>query len=116
MARWTKKGEIRLEQSFYHFKALTHLLNVNQIRLSFGEFKIIVEALRNGNLSETKESLSSLGKIVARVFDVEPLKVRHYYFVEWGNQVVADISSADLLAVLLKAFPEQPDIRICIEK
>ena len=105
-----------MESSFYHFKALTHLLNVNQIHVPSGEFKILLEALQKGNLSEVKESLSSLGKIVARVFDVEPLKVRHYYFVEWGNQVVADISSADLLAVLLKASPEQPDIRICIEK
>ncbi len=105
-----------MESSFYHFKALTHILNVNQIHVSSGEFKILLEALQKGNLSEVKESLSSLGKIVARVFDVEPLKVRHYYFVEWGNQVVADISSADLLAVLLKASPEQPDIRICIEK
>ena len=105
-----------MESSFYHFKALTHILNVNQIHVSSGEFKILLEALEKGNLSEVKESLSSLGKIVARVFDVEPLKVRHYYFVEWGNQVVADISSADLLAVLLKASPEQPDIRICIEK
>ena len=105
-----------MESSFYHFKALTHILNVNQIHVSSAEFKILLEALQKGNLSEVKESLSSLGKIVARVFDVEPLKVRHYYFVEWGNQVVADISSADLLAVLLKASPEQPDIRICIEK
>ena len=116
MARWIKKGEIRLEQSFYHFKALTHLLNVNQIRLSSGEFKILLEAIQKGNLSEVKESLSSLGKIVARVFEVEPLKVRHYYFVEWGNQTVAVTSSADLLAVLLKASPEQPEIRICTEK
>ena len=105
-----------MNQSYYRFKVLTHILNVSQIRLSSDEFRIIFDALQEDNLSETKESLSSLGKIVARVFDVEPLKVRHYYFVEWGNQVVADISSADLLAVLLKASPEQPDIRICIEK
>ena len=63
-----------------------------------------------------KESLSSLGKIVVRVFEVEPLKEHHYYFVEWGNQAVAVTSSADLLAVLLKASPEQPEIRICTEK
>lgn len=105
-----------MNQSYYRFKVLTHILNVSQIRLSSDEFRIIFDALQEDNLSETKESLSSLGKIVARVFDVEPLKVRHYYFVEWGNQVVADISSADLLAVLLKVSPEQPDIRICIEK
>ena len=105
-----------MESSFYHFKALTHILNVNQIHVSSGEFKILLEAIQKGDLREVKESLSSLGKIVARVFEMKPLKVRHYYFVEWGNQVVADISSADLLAVLLKASPEQPDIRICIEK
>ena len=105
-----------MNQSYYRFKVLTHILNVSQIRLSSDEFRIIFDALQEDNLSETKESLSSLGKIVARVFDVEPLKVRHYYFVEWGNQAVAVTSSADLLAVLLKASPEQPDIRICIEK
>ena len=95
-----------MESSFYHFKALTHLLNVNQIHVSSGEFKILLEALQKGNLSEAKESLSSLGKIVVRVFEVEPLKEHHYYFVEWGNQAVAVTSSADLLAVLLKASPE----------
>ena len=105
-----------MEQPFYSFKALTHILDVNQIRVSSAEFKILLEALQNDNLSEVKESLSSLGKIVARVFEVEPLKVRHYYFVEWGNQTVAVTSSADLLAVLLKASPEQPEIRICTEK
>lgn len=105
-----------MEQSFYHFKALTHILNVNQLRLSADEFKMIVEALQDGNLSEVKESLSSLGKIVVKVFEVEPLKVDQYYFVEWGNQAVAVTSSADLLNVLLKVSPEQPEIRICIEK
>lgn len=105
-----------MESSFYHFKALTHLLNVNQIHVSSGEFKIIVEALRNGNLREVKENLSSLGKIVARVFEVEPIKASQYYFVEWGNQAVAVTSSADLLSVLLKASSAQPDIRICIEE
>ena len=105
-----------MESSFYHFKALTHILNVNQIYVSSGEFKILLEALQKGNLSEVKESLSSLGKIVVRVFEVEPLKEHHYYFVEWGNQAVAVTSSADLLAVLLKASPEQPEIRICTEK
>ena len=89
---------------------------MNQIRLSSGEFKIIVEALRNGNLREVKENLSSLGKIVARVFEVEPIKVSQYYFVEWGNQAIAVTSSADLLAVLVKASPNQPGIRICTEK
>ena len=105
-----------MESSLYHFKALTHILNVNQIHVSSGEFKILLEALEKGNLSEVKESLSSLGKIVARVFEMKPLKAHHYYFVEWGNQAVAGTSSADLLAVLLKASPEQPEIRICTEK
>ena len=105
-----------MESSFYHFKALTHILNVNQIHVSSGEFKILLEAIQKGNLSEVKESLSSLGKMVARVFEVEPIKAHHYYFVEWGNQAVAVTSSADLLTVLLKASPEQPEIRICTEK
>lgn len=105
-----------MESSFYHFKALTHILNVNQIHVSSGEFKILLEAIQKGNLSEVKEGLSSLGKMVARVFEVEPLKAHHYYFVEWGNQAVAVTSSADLLAVLLKASPEQAEIRICTEK
>ena len=105
-----------MESSLYHFKALTHILNVNQIHVSSGEFKILLEAIQKGNLSEVKEGLSSLGKIVARIFEVEPLKAHHYYFVEWENQAVAVTSSADLLAVLLKASPEQPEIRICTEK
>ena len=105
-----------MESSFYHFKALTHVLNVNQIHVSSGEFKILLEAIQKGNLSEVKEDLSSLGKIVARIFEVEPLKAHQYYFVEWENQAVAVTSSADLLAELLKASPEQPEIRICTEK
>ena len=105
-----------MNQSYYRFKLLTHILNVNQIRLSSDEFRIIFDALQEDNLSEVKESLSSLGKIVVRVFEVEPLKEHHYYFVEWGNQAVAVTSSADLLAVLLKASPEQTEIRICTEK
>ena len=105
-----------MESSFYHFKALTHILNVNQIHVSSGEFKILLEAIQKGNLSEVKEGLSSLGKIVARIFEVEPLKAHQYYFVEWETQAVAVTSSADLLAELLKAFPEQPEIRICTEK
>ena len=105
-----------MESSFYHFKALTHILNVNQIHVSSGEFKILLEAIQKGNLSEVKEGLSSLGKIVARIFEVEPLKAHQYYFVEWENQAVAVTSSADLLAELLKAFPEQPEIRISTEK
>ena len=105
-----------MESSFYHFKALTNILNVNQIHVSSGEFKILLEAIQKGNLSEVKEGLSSLGKIVARIFEVEPLKAHQYYFVEWENQAVAVTSSADLLAELLKAFPEQPEIRICTEK
>ena len=47
---------------------------------------------------------------------METLKKRQYYFVEWENQVFAVTSSADLLAVLLKASPAQPEIRICTEK
>lgn len=105
-----------MNQSYYRFKLLTHILNVNQIRLSSDEFRIIFDALQEDNLSEVKESLSSLGKIVVRVFEVEPIKAHHYYFVEWGNQAVAVTSSADLLAVLLKASPGQPEIRICTEK
>lgn len=105
-----------MESAFYHFKALTHILNVNQIHVSSDEFKILLEAMQKGNLSEVKKSFSPLGKLVARVFEVEALKAHHYYFVEWGNQAVAVTSSADLLAVLLKASPEQPEIRICTEK
>ena len=105
-----------MNQSYYDFKLLTHLLNANQIQLPPDEFKGILEALQDGHLNEVKKSFSPLGKLVARVFEVEPLKERQYYFVEWGNQAVAVTSSADLLAVLLKASPEQPDIRICIEK
>ena len=71
-----------MESSFYHFKALTHILNVNQIHVSSDEFKILLEAIQKGNLSEVKESLSSLGKMIARVFEVEPLKAHHYYFVK----------------------------------
>ena len=105
-----------MNQSYYDFKLLTHLLNVNQIQLPPDEFKGILEALEEDNLSEMKKSFSPLGKLVARVFEVEPLKERQYYFVEWGNQAVAVTSSADLLAVLLKAAPEQPEIRVCTEK
>lgn len=50
------------------------------------------------------------------MFEVEPLKERQYYFVEWGNQAVAVTSSADLLAVLLKAEPDKTDIRVCTER
>ena len=105
-----------MNQSYYDFKLLTHLLNANQIQLPPDEFKGILEALQEGDLSEMKKSFSPLGKLVARVFEVEPLKERQYYFVEWGNQAVAVTSSADLLAVLLKAEPAQPDIRVCTEK
>lgn len=105
-----------MNQAYYAFKVLTHLLNTNQIQLLPDEFKGILEALEEDNLSEMKKSFSPLGKLVARVFEVEPLKERQYYFVEWGNQAVAVTSSADLLAVLLKAEPEKTDIRICTEK
>ncbi len=105
-----------MNQSYYAFKMLTHLLNTNQIQLPPDEFKGILEALEEDNLREVKQGFSLLGKLVARVFEVEPLKAHHYYFVEWGNQAVAVTSSADLLAVLLKASPEQPEIRICTEK
>ena len=105
-----------MEQFFYRFKALTHLLNVNQLRLSSDEFNMILEALQDGNLSEVKENLSSLGKMVVRVFEIEPLMERQYYFVEWGNQAIAVTSSADLLAVLIKAAPKEPTIRVCTER
>ena len=105
-----------MNQSYYDFKLLTHLLNANQIQLLPDEFKGILEALQEGNLSEMKKSFSPLGKLVARVFEVEPLKERQYYFVEWGNQAVAVTSSADLLAVLLKAEPDKTDIRVCTER
>ena len=105
-----------MNQSYYAFKMLTHLLNANQIQLPPDEFKGILEALQGGRLGEVKKSFSPLGKLVARVFEVEPLKQHQYYFVEWGNQAIAVTSSADLLAVLLKASPEQPEIRICTEK
>lgn len=105
-----------MNQSYYDFKLLTHLLNANQIQLLPDEFKGILEALEEDNLSEMKKSFSPLGKLVARVFEVDPLKERQYYFVEWGNQAVAVTSSADLLAVLLKAAPEKPDIRVCTER
>ena len=62
-----------------------HLLNANQIQLPPDEFKEILEVLEEDNLSEMKKSFSPLGKLVARVFEVEPLKERQYYFVEWGN-------------------------------
>ena len=105
-----------MNQSYYDFKLLTHLLNANQIQLPPDEFKGILEALEEDNLSEMKKSFSPLGKLVARVFEVEPSKERQYYFVDWGNQAVAVTSGADLLAVLLKAEPEETDIRVCTEK
>ena len=105
-----------MNQSYYDFKLLTHLLNANQIQLPPDEFKGILEALQEGNLSEMKKSFFPLGKLVARVFEVEPLKERQYYCVEWGNQAIAVTSSADLLAVLLKAEPDKTDIRVCTER
>ena len=105
-----------MNQSYYDFKLLTHLLNANQIQLPPDEFKGILEALEEEKLDEVKKAFSPLGKLVARVFEVDPLKERQYYFVEWGNQAVAVTSSADLLAVLLKAAPEKPDIRVCTER
>ena len=105
-----------MNQSYYGFKMLTHLLNTNQIQLPPDEFKGILEALEEDNLDEVKKAFSPLGKLVARVFEVVPLKERQYYFVEWGNQAVAVKSSAELLAVLLKATPEKPDIRVCTER
>lgn len=105
-----------MNQSYYGFKMLTHLLNANQIQLPQDEFKGILEALEEDNLDEVKKAFSPVGKLVARVFEVDSLKERQYYFVEWGNQAVAVTSSADLLAVLLKAAPEKPDIRVCTER
>ena len=105
-----------MNQSYYGFKMLTHLLNANQIQLPPDEFKGILEALEEDKLDEVKKAFSPLGKLVARVFEVDPLKERQYYFVEWGNQAVAVTSSADLLAVLLKVAPENADIRVCTER
>lgn len=105
-----------MNQSYYAFKMLTHLLNTNQIQLPPDEFKGILVALEEGNLSEAKKGFSPLGKVVARVFEVEPLKSRQYYLVEWGNQAIAVTSGADLLAVLLTAAPKEPTIRVCTEK
>ena len=105
-----------MNQSYYDFKLLMHLLNTNQIKLPPDEFKGVLEALEEDNLSEIKKGFSPLGKIVARVFEVEALKGHQYYFVEWGNQAIAVTSSADLLAVLVKAAPEQPAIRVGTEK
>ena len=105
-----------MNQSYYAFKMLTHVLNANQIQLPPDEFKGILEALQDGHLSEIKKSFSPLGKLVTRVFEVESLNAHQYYFVEWGNQAIAVTSSADLLAVLVKAAPEQPEIRVCTEK
>ena len=53
-----------MKQSYYHFKALTHILNVNQIRSSSDEFRIILDDLQKGDFSEVKESFSMLGRIV----------------------------------------------------
>ena len=58
-----------MNQSYYDFKLLTHLLNTNQIKLPSDEFKGILEALQVGHLSEVKKSFSPLGKLVARVFE-----------------------------------------------
>lgn len=105
-----------MNQSYYGFKMLTHLLNTNQIQLPPDKFKGILEALEEDKLGEVKKAFSPVGKLVARVFEIDPLKEQQYYFVEWGNQAVAVTSSADLLAVLLKAAPEKPDIRVCTER
>ncbi len=105
-----------MNRSYYAFKILTHVLNANQIKLPSDEFKGILEVLQEGHLSEVKKSFSPLGKLVARVFEVESLNAHQYYFVEWRNQAIAVTSSADLLAVLVKAAPEQAEIRICTEK
>lgn len=105
-----------MNQSYYGFKMLTHLLNANQIQLPPDEFKGILEALEEDKLDEVKKAFSPVGKLVARVFEVDPLKERQYYFVEWGNQAVAVTSSADLLAVLLKAAPETQIFEFDTEK
>ena len=105
-----------MNRSYYAFKMLTHVLNANQIKLPSDEFKGILEALQEGHLSEVKKSFSPLGKLVARVFEVEPLNAHQYYFVEWGNQAIAVTSSADLLVVLIKAAPKEPTIRVCTER
>lgn len=53
-----------MNQSYYPFKALTHILNVKQTCLSSDEFRIILDTLQEDNLSRVKKSLSSLGRIV----------------------------------------------------
>ena len=45
-----------MNQSYYAFKLLTHLLNANQIQLLPDEFKGILEALEEDNLSEIKKA------------------------------------------------------------
>ena len=47
-----------MNQSYYDFKLLTHLLNANQIQLLPDEFKGILEALEEDNLSEIKKHFS----------------------------------------------------------
>lgn len=45
-----------MNQSYYAFKMLTHLLNTNQIQLPPDEFKGILEALEEDNLSKMKKT------------------------------------------------------------
>ena len=52
-----------MNQSYYDFKLLTHLLNTNQIQLPPDEFKGILEALQKGNLNKMKKSFFSIRKI-----------------------------------------------------
>lgn len=45
-----------MNQSYYDFKLLMHLLNANQIQLPPDEFKEILEVLEEDNLSEIKKA------------------------------------------------------------
>ena len=49
-----------MNQSYYGFKQLTHLLNANQIQLLPDEFKGILEALEEDKLGEVKKAFSPL--------------------------------------------------------
>ena len=49
-----------MNQSYYGFKMLTHLLNTNQIQLPPDEFKGILEALEEDKLGEVKKAFSPL--------------------------------------------------------
>ncbi|UEA32135.1 hypothetical protein [Granulicatella elegans] len=50
-----------MNQSYYSFEILSHLLDMNQIQLPPDEFKGIWEVLQEDNLGEVKNSFSPLG-------------------------------------------------------